>query len=224
MKTVIFDLDGTLADTSGDLIAAANACFEGLGHGAVLDPVEDALTAFHGARAMLGLGFEKLGLTRDTAAIDREYPHLLAHYEANIDTHTRFYPGCLEAVDRLSADGYRIGICTNKPEGLAELLMQRLGVRDRFASLIWADTLTVRKPHPAPFREAVLRAGGAPDMSLLVGDTVTDVDTARAAGVPIVLVGFGPEGDGVTRMAPDAVLPHYRDLGNVVESLIGRTG
>ena len=224
MKTVIFDLDGTLADTSGDLIAAANACFEALGEIPALDPVEDALTAFHGARAMLKLGFEKLGHGHDIDAIEREYPNFLAHYEDKIDVHTQFYPGCIEAVDRLRTAGYRVGICTNKPEGLAELLMQRLGARDKFASLIGADTLPVRKPDPAPFREAVLRAGGDPDASLLIGDTVTDVDTARAAKVPVVLVGFGPEGDAVARLNPDVLLPSYGALGNVVETLIGRAG
>ena len=220
MKTVIFDLDGTLADTSGDLIAAANACFEGLGHGAMLDPVEDALTAFHGGRAMLRLGFERLGEV-EGALIDAQYPLLLAHYAENIDVHTRLYPGAIEAIEALLAADYRLGVCTNKPEGLAETLLQRLGVRGSFDALIGADTLPVRKPDPAPYVAAVEQAGGAVAQSLLVGDTETDVRTAEAVGVPVVLVGFGPEGAGVARLTPDAILPEYGQLQRIVEVLVG---
>ena len=220
MKTVIFDLDGTLADTSADLLAAANACFSRLGHGPLLDSEADRLTAFHGGRAMLRLGFSRLDGVFDEADIDREYPHLLDHYGQNIDRHTRLYPGVEAAVDLLQSRGVRIGICTNKPEGLAETLLSRLGVRDLFASLIGADTLPVRKPDPAPYVEAVRQAGGDPAHSFLVGDTITDVKTARAAGVPIVLVGFGPAGGEVARLGPDALLDHYADLPELAERLL----
>jgi phosphoglycolate phosphatase len=221
MKTVIFDLDGTLADTSGDLIAAANACFEALGHGRVLDPVGDRLTAFHGGRAMLRLGFSRLDSGFGEVEVDREYPLFLKYYEREIDFRTELYPGALDAVDALAAEGVRVGICTNKPEGLAALLLKRLGVADRFGALVGADTLPVRKPDPAPYLETVRRVGGATNQSLLVGDTETDVKTARAAGVPVVLVGFGPEGRGVERFRPDRLLPDYGALGRVVAELIG---
>lgn len=220
-RTVIFDLDGTLADTSGDLIAAANACFEALGHGAQLDPVGDALTAFHGGRAMLRLGFERLNGAADEADVDREFPNLLTAYEADIDRHTVIYPGTMEAVDRLHVAGYAVGICTNKPEGLARLLLTRLGILDQFTSLIGADTLPTRKPDPAPFVAAVRQAGGDPSCALLVGDTVTDRDTARAAKAPCILVGFEPEGAGVARLNPEAMLGHYDDLDDTVARLIG---
>ncbi len=219
MKTVIFDLDGTLADTSGDLIAAANACFVDLGHDPLLDEDADRLTAFHGGRAMLRLGFSRLGAVTE-ADIDREYPRLLAFYEENIDTKTVLYPGAMAAVGALSANGFKVGICTNKPEGLAELLLQRLGIRAAFQSLIGADTLPVRKPDPLPFRTAVERAGGDPNAALLVGDTITDLKTARAADAPVILVGFGPEGGGVARLKPDAILPSYDQLGSVVSNLL----
>ncbi len=220
MRTVIFDLDGTLADTSGDLIAAANACFRALGHGELLDPVSDQATAFAGGRAMLRLGFERLGVS-DEAAVDGQYPRLLESYGENIDVFTTLYPGAVAAVERLSEAGYAVGICTNKPEGLAETLIARLGVRDLFASLIGADTLPVRKPDPAPYFAAVERAGGAVDRSVLIGDTVTDRKTARAAGVPCVLVTFGPDGRGVEALEPDALLDDYDALAGVVARLIG---
>lgn len=220
MQTVIFDLDGTLADTSGDLIAAANACFRALGHEEPLHPLNDALTAFHGGRAMLRLGFDRIG-KGDDADIEREFPNLLIHYGADIDRHTRIYPGAIEAVKQLIAGGYAVGICTNKPEALAEQLLRRLGIRDLFASVIGADTLPTRKPDSAPYLAAVRQAGGDPARSLIIGDTATDLNTARAVGVPCILVGFGPEGQGVARLEPDAMLDHFDQLQDVVQRLIG---
>lgn len=221
MKTVIFDLDGTLADTSGDLIVAANACFRALGHGEMLDMQADQATAFAGGRAMLRLGFERLGVADIEARVDEQFHPFIEFYAANIDTHTRMYDGVEEAVQCLRDAGCRLGICTNKPEWLAEDLMRRLGMRDKFAALVGADTLPVRKPDPAPYVETVARAGGNVARSVLIGDTVTDRETARAAGVPSVLVTFGPAGRDVEALQPEALLDHYDGLFDLVEGLIG---
>ncbi|PZR00890.1 MAG: haloacid dehalogenase [Cereibacter sphaeroides] len=218
LRTVVFDLDGTLADTSADLIAAANACFRALGHGDMLDQT-DALTAFQGGRAMLRLGLQRLDLLNE-AEVDRQYPHLLSAYADAIDTHTRLYPGAAEAVERLRAEGYATAICTNKPEALAETLMQRLGVRNLFGSLVGADTLPVRKPDPAPLNLALSRVGGRADRAILIGDTDTDRLTGRNAGVPVALVTFGPEGHEVARMKPEALLDHFDDLSALVAQII----
>lgn len=220
MRTAIFDLDGTLVDTSADLIAAANAALEAMGEGAPLDPVADALTAFAGGRAMLRLGLERRGRPVDAALLDAHYPVLLEAYAEAIDHHSRPYPGAMEAVARLSDAGWRVGICTNKPAHLAELLMTRLGLRAAFGALVGADTLPVRKPDPAPYFETVRRLGGDPARSFLLGDTITDRDTARAAGVPVALVAFGPEGRAIDR---DNVFPHelWREMGDL--GLLGIT-
>ena len=155
MRTVVFDLDGTLADTSADLIAAANACFRDMGHGDLLG-ASDALTAFHGGRAMLRLGLQRLGRV-DEAEVDRQYPVLLRAYAGAIAVHTRLYPGAIEAVERLRADGFATAICTNKPEALAEDLMRRLGVRGPVRCACRGRHLAVRKPDPAPLHEALAR-------------------------------------------------------------------
>lgn len=220
MATVVFDLDGTLADTSADLIAAANHVFRALGHGDLLDPVKDQATAFRGGRAMLTLGFQRLGQDRAAHEIETGYPELLAAYGAALDVHTVLYPGALAAVDRVLQAGYRTAICTNKPEGLADTLLRKLRVRDRFHALVGADTLPVRKPDPAPFVAAVLRAGGDPKQAVLIGDTVTDRETARAAGVPCLLVTFGPDGDGVALLEPEALLTHFDHLDAVLAPLL----
>ncbi|WP_170391049.1 HAD-IA family hydrolase [Ruegeria arenilitoris] len=220
MRTVIFDLDGTLADTSGDLLAAANHCFRQMGHGDVLVHGQDAAVALRGGRMMLTHGLKRVG-AYDEETVNAYYPVLLEAYGQAIDTHTTFYPGALQAVEALKAAGYGVGICTNKPEALAELLMTRLGARALFGSLVGADTLPVRKPDPAPLREAARRAGGLPDHCILVGDSDTDRNTALAAGVPSILVTFGPSGDDMAALQPEALLHHFDDLPAIVAELVG---
>ncbi|PVA11882.1 haloacid dehalogenase [Pelagivirga sediminicola] len=212
MRSIVFDLDGTLADTSGDLVAAANVCFRQMGAGDLLSAGSDAGTALQGGRAMLALGLERMGRLPDAAVLDEYYPILLDAYAEAIDTHTVFYPGALDAVEALRSADFKVAICTNKPEYLARLLLANMGALDLFGALIGADTLAVRKPDPEPLREAARRAGGDPARCLLVGDTITDHTTARAAGVPSVLVTFGPNGADMAGLMPDALLDDFADL------------
>ena len=220
MRSVIFDLDGTLADTSGDLIAAANACFRQMGLGDVLDAASDQAIALRGGKMMLTHGLRRAACF-EPETVETWYPVLLDAYAEAIDLHTHMYPGAMDAVEALKSQDYRVGICTNKPERLADLLLRRLGVRDAFASVVGADTLTVRKPDPEPLREAARRAGGDPARCVLVGDSDTDRETARAAGVPSVLVAFGPSGADMAALGPEALLESYADLPGVVARLIG---
>lgn len=218
MRSVIFDLDGTLADTSGDLLAAANARFRALGLGELLTSA-DAGTAVKGGRAMLRLGFSRVeGF--DEMDIDAQYPLFIEAYAEDLDTHTYLYPGAMDAIATLKDEGYAVGICTNKPIRQAEDLMTRLGVRDAFASLLGADSLPIKKPDPEHLRETVRRAGGDPAQTILIGDTKTDRDTARNAGVPSVLVTFGPGDDDVAALEPEALLHHYNDLPALVARLM----
>lgn len=219
-RSVIFDLDGTLCDTSGDLLAAANAAFDALGVPARLDAgaTEDRATALRGGRAMLRLGLSRLGDV-DEALVDRGYQPLLDAYADAICEHTTFYPGALEAVERLRVRGDVVAICTNKPEGLARSLMAELGASTLFDALLGADTLAVRKPDPLHFTETVVRAGGNIARSCLIGDTATDRNTAAAAGVPCVLVTFAPGGPDVASLEPEALLGHFDDLDAVLDGL-----
>lgn len=211
MRSAIFDLDGTLVDTSGDLLAAANAVFEGWGMGAVLQAGTDDLIAFGGGRAMLRAGLARHGMA-DEARVDAGYPQLLAHYRDNIDHHSRAYPDVELALDSLRADGWALGVCTNKPQALADLLLARLGLNRWFKVVIGADALAVRKPDPQHLLETIARLGGAAGQGVLIGDTKTDYDTARAAGLPCILVTFGPNAAACRALQPDAVLDNYAAL------------
>ena len=220
-RVAAFDLDGTLADTSPDLIAAANATFEAVGFDPPLRHATDRVTAFAGGRAMLKAGFLRLGHAEpDAAEIERLYPRLLDFYRDGICVHTRLYDGTEAALDRLAAAGWRLAICTNKPIALADLLLSRLGIDQRFAVVLGADSLAFRKPDPRHLTVTIERAGGQPGRAVLIGDTITDRKAAEAAGVPCVLVGFGPEGDAIAALTPAAVLAHFDDLPDLLEHLV----
>ena len=221
MRVAIFDLDGTLADTSADLIAAANGALAAAGLGTPLDPARDKSLAFAGGRAMLREGLARLE-AQDEAEVDRLYPRLLEIYAGKLAVHTRTYEGAEAALERLAADGWRLGICTNKPERLALLLIDELGLGRHFAALLGADSLPVRKPDPRHLLETIARAGGVPERAVLIGDTASDREAARAAGVPCVLVGFGPDGAAVAALEPEALLAHYDDLPDVLDRLVPR--
>ncbi|ABD56101.1 HAD hydrolase-like protein [Jannaschia sp. CCS1] len=220
MRTIVFDLDGTLADTAGDLIAAANAALTLLGHSPQLVMGQDDATAFAGGRAMLRLGADRMGFADVEGLADAGYQPLLDAYGRDIDVHTTLYDGAVAAVDRLRIRGDATGICTNKPEGLAIELIARLSLTDRFPALIGADTLPTRKPSPAPLLETIARLGGTPDNAVLIGDTITDRKTAQAAGIPCILVTFGPTGRAVEDLNPEGLLDHYNDLERVIDAVL----
>lgn len=169
---------------------------------------------------MLRLGLERARGAWTEGEVDADYDPLLRHYGEAIDAHSKMYPGAVEALRECRARGWRVGVCTNKPEGLAQTLLARLGVRELFHAVVGADTLPVHKPDAEAFRETVARAGGDMARALMVGDTETDHRTARAAGVPSVLVAFGPEGEGIARLGPDALLHDYAALTETVERLV----
>lgn len=217
-RAAIFDLDGTLADTAPDLVGAANDLLAERDL-RPLDPVTARSTAGRGGRALISLGHERAGRPLDAAAVETLFPRFLALYEERIDRESRLYPGVTEALDRLSGAGWRLGVCTNKPEALARLLLDRLGVLDRFGALLGADTLPVKKPNPRHLLETIARLDSAPERSVLVGDSQTDRDAARNAEVKIVLVRFGYALDPPASLKPDALIGHFDELDATLQSL-----
>lgn len=187
---VIFDLDGTLIDTAGDLAASMNFVLMRAGRAAVpLDRVRHLVG--HGARAMLDRGFRENGGAAP-ADLDPHAALFLDHYLAHIADQSRPFPGAIETVADLRADGARIAICTNKREAWARALFDALGLTPLFSTIIGADTVGAAKPDPRPVL-AALKGTGA-ETGVFVGDSDTDIRAAKAAGMPCIaaLFGYGP--------------------------------
>ena len=212
---VAFDLDGTLADTAPDLAAALNHTLERLGR-PIVPPDSVRHLVGHGARALIRNALAAGGEASD-ALIEEGFPHYIDYYAANICVGTSLYPALEEALDALSDRGVGLAICTNKPERLTHLLLDALGWNGRFRAVVGADTLASRKPDPAPLHEAVARAGGG--RAVFVGDSITDAETARAAGLPFVAVSFGFSDRPVEALGADAVIDDYGELVGVLERL-----
>ncbi len=218
-RLAVFDLDGTMADTAPDLIGALNAVLrsEGLPTAAV----ETARsTAGRGGKALLRHGFEAAGRPIDEEGVDARFGPYLGYYEARITEQSRLFPGLEAALDALAAADWRFAVCTNKPERLALLFLERMGLLDRFVAVLGADTLPVRKPDPRHLLETIARAGGDPTRSVMIGDTETDRLAARNAGVPAVLVRFGYWPRPVSELAPEAEIGHFNELPPLLERML----
>lgn len=206
---VLFDLDGTLADTAPDLRHALNSVLaeEGLPP-LPLEQVRPA--ASHGAMAMLRLAFPDVPETVLLPLRDR----FIAHYRANLDRHTTLFPGTLGLLAGLEARGIAWGIVTNKLADLTEPLLQALGLRRRAACVVSGDTTGHAKPHPAPLLHACELLGCEPARAIYVGDSRKDVEAARRAGMRVVIAGYGyVDGpDAATQWAADLIIDHPADL------------
>lgn len=218
LKTAVFDLDGTLVDTSRDMLAAANRVFETRGYAPPLHHPKHAEVGVMGGRKMLELGAKISGHVWDDYAA--AYQEFLGVYAQNLHEASVIYPGVEACLDRLDRAGWKLAVCTNKPEALAERLLVSLGLRSKFCALIGPDTLPTRKPDPEPLLEAIRRAGGSVGQSVMIGDTNTDRNTARNAGVPCVLVTFGPNGDALHDLEPEGLLADYDQLDALLERLV----
>ncbi len=215
---VVFDLDGTLADTAPDLAAALNHALAHFGRPAIEAEMVRNMIG-HGSRALLRKGLAATGPVSEEL-VERGYGTFLDYYAAFICEGSRAYEGVEDCIDTLRAQGVRVAVCTNKPEALTHLLLDALGWQDRFDAIVGGDTLPLRKPDPAPLREAIARGGGG--NAVMIGDSITDADTARAAGVPFVAVSFGFSDRPVEALGADAVVDHFDDLIPALRRLSSR--
>ncbi|WP_174274043.1 phosphoglycolate phosphatase [Sphingomonas bacterium] len=212
---VAFDLDGTLADTAPDLTAALNHALAQLGYPPVPAPDVRHMVG-HGARALLRKGLAAAGVA-DDREVDRGFPIFLEHYEAHIADGSRPFPGCEAALDALAARGVALAICTNKIERLARRFVEAIGWTSRFPVIIGGDSCGVSKPDPRPLIEAIARSGGG--RAAFVGDSITDTDTARAAGVPCVALTFGFHDRPPEQLGADMLIDHFDALVPALERL-----
>ena len=219
VRTVVFDLDGTLVDTAPDLINALNFILVREGMPAI--PLASARNMIGaGARRMLERGIEADGRVFSVADMDRLTKDFVEYYAAHIAEGSRPFDGLEAALDDLASRGCQFAVCTNKLEWLSKKLLEELGMTSRFAAICGADTFGVSKPDPAILRQTVARAGGELSSTIMVGDAGPDVGVARRAGVPVIGVEFGYTEVPIAELKPDRLIGHFKDLSGAVESLI----
>lgn len=216
--TIAFDLDGTLVETAHDLVGALNVILIEQGMAPAPMTAVRQLVG-HGLRGMLLRAFAMADRTISEDQIARLRPRIVDVYRGRIARESRPFPGCLEALAVLRARGARLAVCTNKPEGLARLLLDELDMTRCFDALVGGDTLPVQKPDPAPLREGVIRAGGDPARAILVGDASPDVGAAKAAGVPCVICDFGYNDLPPAELGGDVVISHFNALADAVADI-----
>lgn len=188
---VMFDLDGTLIDTAGDLAAAMNHALTAAGRETV-DAGEVRNLVGRGARAMLIRGFERTGGVPDDAEIDAAFTRFLEYYVVHIADSSRPFPGAVAAIDDLRGRGAKIAICTNKPESPARRLIEALDLSARFDAIVGVDSAAAPKPDPAPVRRCLELTAAI--RGVFIGDSDTDIRAAAAAGLPCLIgtFGYGP--------------------------------
>ena len=207
----MFDLDGTLAETAPDLMAALN--FVLAGEGVAPLPVEAARRLLGaGGRVLIQRGFALAGRTLDAPTLERLFAAFLAHYNAHIADHTFLFPGVVAFLDRCLAVGWRLAVCTNKLEHSSICCWASSASLDRFAFVCGQDTFGVGKPDPRPLIETIRAAGGDLVHAVMVGDSRTDIAMARAAGAPVVCVDFGYTDAPIATLGPDRVVSHFDEL------------
>ncbi len=215
----VFDLDGTLADTAGDLVGTLNVILEQEGLAPL--PVEQARDMIGaGARALIERGFEAANKELAPAHLDALFTQFMAHYSENICIRTTLFPGVIEALDRLEAAGFILAVCTNKIEEHSVRLLDALGISHRFAANCGRDTFAYFKPDPRHLTLTIAQAGGDPSRAVMVGDSRTDIVTAQNAGIPSIAVPFGYTDVPVQSLNPDIVIDHFDELFTAVETLM----
>jgi phosphoglycolate phosphatase len=217
---IVFDLDGTLADTAHDLIATLNMLLRREGLPPVAPQAARSLVGA-GARALIERGFAMNGAALAPERIEPLVRDFLAHYEAHIADESVLFPGARAALERFAHAGFRLAVCTNKPERLARLLLERLDAAELFAAICGRGTFPMHKPDPRTLDLTIEAARGDPRRALMVGDSKTDVDTAKAAGAPVVAVDFGYTDIPVAALAPDRVISHFDELWEATQAILG---
>ncbi len=220
---IVFDLDGTLVDTAPDLLAALNFSIKAGG----LQPADPAALRPQlgmGARAMIERAFATQNVDLPAGELDRLFDLFMRHYIDNMPGQSLPFPGAVAALDRFEDAGYLLAICTNKLEKSAKRLIDGLGLATRFGAICGQDTFAFRKPDPRHIVETARLAGGDVAHIVMIGDSRTDIDAAKAGGIPVVAVDFGYTDRHVRAFEPSNVISHFDELTvSLAERLLSPT-
>ncbi len=217
IKAVVFDLDGTLVDTAPDLMAATNHVLSLLRRRPIT-MAEVRSFVGRGARILIERGVAATGDAIDEASLSYYHAEFLRHYEGHTADRSEIFPGAVALLTRLADSGIKAGVCTNKPEGLSRQLLDALDLSRLVGAIVGPDTIGIGKPDAAPYLETVKRLGVPAKNTILVGDSETDILTARAAKVPVIAVTFGYTPKPVAEYGPDHLISHFDEVWDIVKS------
>lgn len=223
-KAILFDLDGTLVDTAPDLAAATDYALTRAGRPAIgLDAVRSMVG--DGARALLQKGFTASGGMPAPEQFENAFADFMVYYGQHLTETSRPFPGVLTCLASLAEQDYALAVCTNKPEGLSRSLLGQLGMLDLFGAVVGGDSLAMRKPDPGHILGTVdalnARLGAIHGWAAMVGDSANDVNAARAAGLPCVVVSFGYTQIPPHELGGDRLIDHFADLPEAIVALGG---
>ncbi|MBX3570645.1 MAG: phosphoglycolate phosphatase [Rhizobiaceae bacterium] len=208
---IVFDLDGTLVDTAPDLLDSLNHSLEA-GGAQLTDTNGFKRFVGHGGRVMIERAYAAQKRPLELVEHDRLFALFLEHYGQNIPGRSLPYPGVPAALGRLAAQDWLLAVCTNKTEEFSKRLLAGLGLSRHFAAICGSDSFAYRKPDPRHLTSTIALAGGDLSRAVMVGDSQTDIDTAKAAGIPVVAVDFGYTDRHVREFEPSRVISHFDEL------------
>ncbi|NTE86516.1 phosphoglycolate phosphatase [Agrobacterium rubi] len=219
---VIFDLDGTLVDTAPDLIDSLNYAIAASGLAPTTYGDLKHLVG-HGARVMIKRAFALRNKELSDDDLEPLYERFLSHYLDQMPGQSVPYPGIVAALERLSAAGFTLAVCTNKTTVLTIPLLEKLGLSHHFAAVTCGDTFEWRKPDARHITGTIEKAGGDPAKSVMVGDSFNDIASAKNANIPSVGVTFGYTDVPMAELGPDVVIDSYDELdATLIEKLISK--
>ena len=219
MAALLFDLDGTLADTKPDLYAAMNHVLTKHGLTGVQDGEVEGSVIGGGARMILQRGLEANNIVWDDAKLDAATEEFVLWYDQNIDANTRLYPNLMPLLDAAKTANIKMAVVTNKRESLSTKLLFRLGLHGFFDVLIGGDTLPTRKPAPDTIEEALRRLNVEAEAAIMVGDSEADTGAARAAQVASICVSFGYRRVSLEQLKADAIIDDFADFAAAAKAL-----
>jgi phosphoglycolate phosphatase len=219
-RAVLFDLDGTLVDSVPDLCVAVNEVLTGLGY-STLSEAEVRGYVGDGARSLLAraLSGNVVG-DADATVVERAWGPFMAAYEAQLCVRSQLYPGVAETLRQLHGEGYRLGVVTNKPLRFVAPLLEHLGVLDCFGVCLGGDSLSQRKPDPAPLVHAMTALEVTATTTVMVGDSLNDIRAGQAAGCLVIAVSYGyNHGLDLRQVGAAAVIDRMGDLMDCLNRL-----
>lgn len=215
---VLCDLDGTLVDSAADLAAALNRLLGEAGRDAVTVEAVRGMVG-HGVEKLVRRGFRHAGAALDDADVPAQVARFLALYEADPVAHSRPYPGVVDTLQTLRTAAHPLGVVTNKPQAASEAVLRGLGLDRYFAAVAGGDRFPVRKPDAGHLRGTLELMGAAGAPAVLVGDSSTDAETGRNAGIPVILVTYGYSREPVETLGADRVIARFAELPDALADL-----